>query len=174
MLLNCGVAEDSWESLRLQGDQSVKPKGNQPWVFIRRTGAQVPILLQPNVKSQPIGKDSNTGKNWSQNFNNLATSCKEWTHWKRPWCWEILKAGGEEDNRGWDGWMASRLSGQEFEQAPGVGDRQGILAFCNPWGRKSQTLLRKWTQLNWCRIYLVKCRTGWSWSWNQDCQEKYQ
>ena len=32
----------------------------------------------------------------------------QWTHWKRPWCWERLKAGGEGDNRGWDGWMASR------------------------------------------------------------------
>ena len=31
------------------------------------------------------------------------------THWKRPWCWERLKAGGEGDNRGWDGWMASRI-----------------------------------------------------------------
>ena len=33
--------------------------------------------------------------------------CKELTHWKRSWCWERLKAGGEGDNRGWDGWMAS-------------------------------------------------------------------
>ena len=38
---------------------------------------------------------------------NLATWCKELTHWKRPWCWERLKAGGEGDDRGWDGWMAS-------------------------------------------------------------------
>ena len=37
----------------------------------------------------------------------LATSCKELTHWKRPWCWEGLGAGGEGDDRGWDGWMAS-------------------------------------------------------------------
>ena len=37
----------------------------------------------------------------------LATSCEELTHWKRPWCWEGLGAGGEGDNRGWDGWMAS-------------------------------------------------------------------
>ena len=37
----------------------------------------------------------------------LATWCKELTHLKRPWCWERLKAGGERDNRGWDGWMAS-------------------------------------------------------------------
>ena len=35
------------------------------------------------------------------------TWCKELTHWKRPWCWERLKAGGEGDDRGWDGWMAS-------------------------------------------------------------------
>ena len=37
----------------------------------------------------------------------LATWCEELTHWKRPWCWEGLKAGGEGDDRGWDGWMAS-------------------------------------------------------------------
>ena len=37
----------------------------------------------------------------------LATSCKELTHWKRLWCWEGLGAGGEGDDRGWDGWMAS-------------------------------------------------------------------
>ena len=44
---------------------------------------------------------------WSWSSNTLATWCKELTHWKRPWCWEILKAGGEGDNRGWDGWLAS-------------------------------------------------------------------
>ena len=37
----------------------------------------------------------------------LATSYEELTHWKRPWCWEGLGAGGEGDDRGWDGWMAS-------------------------------------------------------------------
>ena len=41
------------------------------------------------------------------NSNTLATSCEELTHWKRPWCWEGLRAGGEGDDRGWDGWMAS-------------------------------------------------------------------
>ena len=44
---------------------------------------------------------------WSWNSNTLATSCEELTHWKRPWCWEGLGAGGEGNNRGWDGWMAS-------------------------------------------------------------------
>ena len=44
---------------------------------------------------------------WSWNSNTLAIWCEELTHWKRPWCWERLKAGGEGDDRGWDGWMAS-------------------------------------------------------------------
>ena len=44
---------------------------------------------------------------WSWNSNTLATWCKELTYWKRPWCWERWKAGGEGDDRGWDGWMAS-------------------------------------------------------------------
>ena len=43
---------------------------------------------------------------WSWNSNTLATWCKELTHWKRPWFWERLKAGGEGDDRGWDGWLA--------------------------------------------------------------------
>ena len=41
--------------------------------------------------------------------NTLATWCKELTHWKIPWGWERLRAGGEGDNRGWDGWMASLI-----------------------------------------------------------------
>ena len=44
---------------------------------------------------------------WSWNSNTLVTWCEELTHWKRPWCWERLRAGGEVDDRRWDGWMAS-------------------------------------------------------------------
>ena len=44
---------------------------------------------------------------WSYNSTTMATWCEELTHWKRPWCWERLKVGGEGDNRGWGGWMAS-------------------------------------------------------------------
>ena len=44
---------------------------------------------------------------WSWNSSTLATSCEELTHWKRSWCWEGLRAGGEGDDGGWDGWMAS-------------------------------------------------------------------
>ena len=44
---------------------------------------------------------------WGCNSNTLATWCEDLTPWKRPWCWEWLKVGGEGDDRGWDGWMAS-------------------------------------------------------------------
>ena len=47
------------------------------------------------------------GLSFSWNFNTLAIWCEELTHLKRPWCWERLRAGGEGDDRGWDGWMAS-------------------------------------------------------------------
>ena len=61
---------------------------------------------------------------WSWNSNTLSTWWEELTHWKRPWCWERLKAGGEgktEDEMvGWH----HRLDGREFEPAPGVGDRR--------------------------------------------------
>ena len=82
MLLNCGVGEDSWESLGLQGDPT-----------------------SPSYSKSVLNiywKDWC----WSWNSNTLATWCEELTHWKRPWCWERLKAWGEGD-RGWDGWMAS-------------------------------------------------------------------
>ena len=83
MLLNCGVGEDSWESLGLQGDPT-----------------------------SPFWRRSALGFLWrewcySWNSSTLATSCEELTHWKRLWCLEGLKAGGEGDARGWDGWMAS-------------------------------------------------------------------
>ena len=44
---------------------------------------------------------------WSWSSSSPATCCKELTHLKRSWCWERLKAGGEGDDRQWDGWMAS-------------------------------------------------------------------
>ena len=60
MLLNCGVGEDSWESLGLQGDQ--------PWVFIRRADveAETPIVWPPDVKSWFIWKDPDAGNYWGQ------------------------------------------------------------------------------------------------------------
>ena len=56
---------------------------------------------------QPVHPERNQSWCWSWNSNTLATWCKELTHWKRPSCWERLRAGGEGDDRGWDDWMAS-------------------------------------------------------------------
>ena len=70
--------------------------------------------------------------NWSS--KTLATLCKELTRWKRPWCWERLKAGGEGDDRGWDGWMASLTQWTWVWTCFGFGDGQGRLVCCGPWG----------------------------------------
>ena len=48
---------------------------------------------------------------WSWSSSTLATWCEDLTQWKRLCCWERLKAGGEGDDRGWDGWMASLTQG---------------------------------------------------------------
>ena len=52
---------------------------------------------------------NNHWKDWCWSFNTLATWCKRKGHWKKPWCWEKLKAEGEECGRGWGGWMASPI-----------------------------------------------------------------
>ena len=70
--------------------------------------------------------------------------CEELTHWKRPWCWERLKAG-EGDNRGWDGWMAS-LTRWTWVWASSGSDGQGGLACCSPWGHEESDIME---QLNW-------------------------
>ena len=88
---------------------------------------------------------------WSWNSNILAIWCKELTHWKIPWFWERLGAG-EGDDRGWDGWMASPFNWHEFEQALGVGDRQGSLACWSPWGHKESDMTESWTELNWTEV----------------------
>ena len=85
---------------------------------------------------------------WSWNTNTLATGCEELSHLKRPWCWERLRAGGEGDDRGWDGWMASPTqwiwvwvnSGSWWWTG-----RLGVLRFMG-----SQTVGHDWeTELNW-------------------------
>ena len=107
--------------------QPVHPKGDQSWVFIGKTDAEAetPIL-------------------WRE----------ELTHWKRPWCWERLRAGGEGDDRGWDGWMASPTpctwiwvhSGSCWRTG-----RPGVLQFMG-----SQRVGHDWaTELNWIQVCQV-------------------
>ena len=87
---------------------------------------------------------------WSWNSNILATCYEELTHWKRPWCWERLKAGGEGDDRRWDGWMASLTqwtwvwvnSGHWWWTGkPGMLHSMGLQSIEHDWA----------TELNWTR-----------------------
>ena len=132
MLLNCGVGEDSWESLGLQGDQPAHPKGNQSWIVIGRTDAEAE-----------------------------ATCFREPIHLKRLWCWERLKAGGEGDNRGWDGWMASPTQRTWVWINSGSWwwtGRPGVLRFMGSQrvGHRWAVEL-KWSELNWLMISDLWC-----------------
>ena len=69
---------------------------------------------------------------------------QEPTHWKRPWCWERLKAGGEGVDRGWDGWVASSVWWTWVWASSGTGDGQGSLECCSPWSH-SQAQVSNWT-----------------------------
>ena len=125
--------EESWVlknwCLDCKEIQPIHPKGDQSWVFTGRTDveAETPIL-------------------WSH-------WCKELTHWKRPSCWERLRAG-EGDDRGWDGWLASLtqwtwiwvnsrswwLTGR-----PGVLQSMGLQRVTHDWA----------TELNWMILLIT-------------------
>ena len=105
MLLNCGTGKES--PLDCKEIQPVNIKGNHPWIFIGSTDADAPILWPPDAKNRLIGKDPDAGKDWRQEENGTT----------------------EDEIVGWH----HRLDGHEFEQAPGVGDRQGSLACPSPW-----------------------------------------
>ena len=109
MVSNCGAGED----LIPLDSKEIKPvnsKGNQPWMFIRRTDAEASVLWPPGVKSQLAGKDPDAGKDWGQE-----------------------EKGASEDK------MVRKhhwLSGHELEQTPGDSEGQGNLACWSPWGQK--------------------------------------
>ena len=90
---------------------------------------------------------------WSWNSNTLATWCRELTHWKRPWCWEGLRAGGEGDDRGWGDWMASPTRWTWVWVDSGSWwwtGRPGVLGFMG-----SQRVRHDWaTELNWTELKL--------------------
>ena len=115
------VGEDSWESLRLQGDPT-SPFWRRSGDFFGRNDAkaETPLLWPPHAKSWLIGKDSDAGRDW----------------------WQEEKEMTEDEMAGWH----HRLDGREFEWTLGDGDGQGGLACCNSWGHKESDTT-EW--LNW-------------------------
>ena len=152
------VLEKTLESpLACKEIQPVHSKGDQSWVFFGRNDAKA---------ETPVP---------------LATSRKELTHWKRLWCWEGLGAGGEGEDRGWDGWMASPTwwtwvwvnSGSWWWTG-----RLGMLRFMG-----SQRVGHDWvTELNrYMKWYSGKesacqCKKPWVWSlgWEDPLEKKWQ
>ena len=121
------VLEKTLESpLACKEIKPVNPKGNQSWIFIGRTNAEVPIPWPSDTKNWLIWKDPDAGKDWRQEEKGMI----------------------EDEMVGWH----HQLNGHEFEQALGVGDPtgQGTLTSCIMWGCKERIWLRDWTQLNHC------------------------
>ena len=104
---NCGVGEESWESLDCKEINSVNPNGNQSWIFIGRTDAdtEAPVLWLGDTKNWLTGKYPDAGKDWRKEESRMT----------------------EDEMIGWHHW----LNGYEFEQIPGNGKGQGSLACCS-------------------------------------------
>ena len=120
------VLEKSLESpLDCKEIQLVHPKGNQSRIFIGRTDAEVktPILWPRDSNNWLIWKDSNAGKDWGQGKKGMT----------------------EDEMVGLHQW----LNGHEFKRALGVGDGQGSMVGCSPWGHKE---LDTTEQLNWTKL----------------------
>ena len=163
MLLTCGVGEDSWESLELQENQTSQSQ--------RRS------VLNIHWKDWC----------WSWNSNTLATWCKELTHSKRPWCWERLKAGGEGDDRGWDGWMASStrwtwvwasFGSWWWIGKPGVLQSMGLQRVRHNWATELNLGNEMWVEMVCvsCRqkhliTRLILCRTPFMFPGNHRCSD---
>ena len=112
--------------------QPVHPKGDQSWVFIGRTDAEAETLILWPSDGHLIS------------FTLLYILFQRLTHWKRPWCWERLKAGGEGNDRGWDDWVASSTQWTWVWVNSGSWWWTGRPGVLQSTGSQSH-----WTKLNW-------------------------
>ena len=124
--LNCGIEEDSWESLGLQGDPTNPFWRRSALGFLWKEWckAETPVLWPPHAKSWLIGENSDAGRDWGQEE----------------------KGTTEDEMAGWH----HGLDGRESEWTPGVGDGQGGLACCDSWGCRELDMTERlnWTELN--------------------------
>ena len=139
-----------WE---LDYRESWVPKNWCFWTEMLEKTLESPLDCQEIKSVIPKGNQSFTGRTdaEAEAHNTLVTWWEELTHWKRPWCWERLKAGAEGDERGWDGWMASLTrwtwvwvnSGSWWwTGGPGVPQSMGLQRVRHNWA----------TELNWPEI----------------------
>ena len=134
MLLNCGVGEDSWDSLGLQGDPPVHPKGDQSWIFIGRTNveAETPILWPPDAKNWFMGKTLLLGKT------------------------EGRRRRGRQRMRWLDGITDTMdMSLSEPQELVMIRDSWWWTDAAIHGVAKSRTWLSDWTEVNWTDLYLL-------------------
>ena len=116
-----------------------------PWTA-RRSNQSILKEISPGISLE--------GMMLKLKLQYFATSCEELTHWKRLWCWEGLGAGGEGDDRRWDGWIASQTLWTWVWVNSGswwwIG-RPGVLRFTG-----SQRVGHDWeTDLNWTELNYI-------------------
>ena len=138
MLLNCDVGEIPESPLDSKEIKPVSPKGNQPWIFIGRTGteAEAPVLWPPDVKSWLTGKDPDAGKYWRQEEKGIT----------------------EDEMVGWH----HRLNGHEFGQALGDGEGQGSLVCCSPWSLKESDMTEQLNNNTYFLLTYVDHNISWT------------
>ena len=146
MLLNCGVGEDSWESLGLKEIQPVHLKGDQSWMFIGRTDveAETPILWPPDVKSWLIWKDPGAEEDWRwEEKGTTEDKMVSLTQWK--WIWVNSKS-----------WWWTGSSGM-LQSMGSEGVRHDWVTELN-W-----RLPPTWRMVTICWLQPHRPQTGWSW-----------
>ena len=143
---SCGFSSSHVQIRELDYKESWAPKNWFFWnVVLEKTLERVPWTARRSNQSILKEISPEYSLEWLMlklMLHTMATWCEELAHWERFWCWERLKVGGEGDDRGWDGWMASPTRWT----CVWVGDGQGSLVCCYPWGHK-ESERTEW--LNW-------------------------
>ena len=149
MLLNCGVGEDTWESIGQQGDWSIQSY-LFIYLFIGRTDAEAeaPVVWPPDAKSWLTEKEADAGKEWGQEEKGVT----------------------EDKIIGWHHW----LNRHEFEQTPGDSEGHISLACCSSWGCRKPDMTMNWkataSVVNHMAYWKYSKRVDLKWSYHKNNQ----